>query len=185
MRVIAGIYRRRLLKEADKNATRPTTDKNREMVFNVLGQFFDGGRVLDLYAGTGAMGIEALSRGCVHATFVDRDPAAIRTIDDNLNSLGVSRQAVAVVRAEVEPWLKAHRSAPFDLVFLDPPYALGAVPETIRLLAEAKMLASDGIVVAETDRAFENAPDIAGIALYREIPAGNSKFAFYRWGEQS
>ncbi|MDP3130699.1 MAG: 16S rRNA (guanine(966)-N(2))-methyltransferase RsmD [Bacillota bacterium] len=185
MRVIAGMYRRRLLKEADKHATRPTTDKNREMVFNVLGQFFDGGTVLDLYAGTGAMGIEALSRGCTRATFVDCDPVAIRTINDNLENLHVSRQTVAVIRAEAQAWLLANRTERFDLIFLDPPYAQAAVPETIRFLAEHKMLVNDGIVVAETDRAFHNASDFAGLALYREIPAGNSKFAFYRWGEQS
>jgi len=185
MRVIAGIYRRRLLKEADERTTRPTTDKNREMVYNVLGQFFEGGRALDLYAGTGAMGIEALSRGCVHATFVDRDPAAIRTIDDNLNSLGVSRMSVQVVRADAEAWLIKESGQPFDFIFLDPPYALGAVPAAIRVIAKRKLLSPEGVIVAETDRSFDNAPDIAGIALYREIPAGNSKFAFYHWGEPS
>lgn len=185
MRVIAGIYRRRLLKEADQQATRPTTDKNREMVFNVLGQFFEGGRALDLYAGTGAMGIEALSRGCVHVTFVDRDPAAIRTIDDNLNTLCVSRGAVNVVKAEAEAWLSKEPGPRYDFIFLDPPYALGAVPKAIRIIAERRLLSPEGVIVAETDRTFENAPDIAGIALYREIPAGNSKFAFYHWGEPS
>ncbi len=185
MRVIAGCYRRRLLKEADPRTTRPTTDKNREMVFNVLGQFFDGGRALDLYAGTGAMGIEALSRGCVHATFVDRDPAAIRTIEDNLNALGVSRAAVKVLKTDAEPWLSKESGPPYDFIFLDPPYALGAVPEAIRIIATRRMLSPAGVIVAETDRMFDNASDIASIALFREIPAGNTKFAFYHWGVPS
>jgi len=182
MRVIAGTYRRRLLKEADGATTRPTTDKNREMVFNVLGQYFDGGAALDLYAGTGAMGIEALSRGMSTCVFIDRDPTAIRTIDDNLRSLSISRERGTTVRADASAWLDGHPDARFDLVFLDPPYARGAVPEAIRMIAERRMLQPEGILVAETDRIFENVPDIAGIALFREIPAGNSKFAFYHWG---
>ncbi|MFA5006470.1 MAG: 16S rRNA (guanine(966)-N(2))-methyltransferase RsmD [Candidatus Izemoplasmatales bacterium] len=181
MRVIAGEYRRRLLKEADGATTRPTTDKNREMVFNVLGQYFDGGAALDLYAGTGAMGIEALSRGVSTCVFVDRDPVAIRTIDDNLRTLTISRERGTTVRADADVWLRDHGKTRFDLVFLDPPYAQGAVPEAIRAIAEAKMLRPEGILVAETDRTFENPANIAGIALYREIPAGNSKFAFYHW----
>lgn len=182
MRVIAGEYRRRLLKEADGETTRPTTDKNREMVYNVLGQYFDGGAALDLYAGTGAMGIEALSRGVATCVFVDRDPVAVRTIDDNLRTLAIPRERATTVRADAIAWLRGHGETRFDLIFLDPPYAQGAVPEAIRAIAEGRMLSPDGIVVAETDRSFENAADLSGIALFREVPAGNSKFAFYHWG---
>jgi len=183
MRVIAGTYRHRLLKEADQSATRPTTDKNREMVFNVLGQFFDGGTALDLFAGTGAMGIEALSRGIRTAVFVDADRTAVATIRVNLAALAVGPDRAEVLKTDADAFLAANGSRRFDLVFLDPPYADAAVPAALGTIAATRMLSADGTIVAESDRNFTNQRNIGGLALMREIPAGHSKFAFYRWGD--
>ena len=150
MRVIAGAYGGRVLAAPRGRATRPTSDRVREAVFSILGDL-SGAVVLDLYAGSGALAIEALSRGAASATLVDSAPAALATIRRNLAALGVEadvrgEDALAFLRA-------ASRSAPqYDLVFLDPPYRhtseLGAELST----ALASMLAPGARVVAESDR---------------------------------
>jgi 16S rRNA (guanine966-N2)-methyltransferase len=181
MRVIAGAFRHRLLQEADKSTTRPTTDKNREMVFNVLGQFFTAGTALDLYAGTGAMGIEALSRGILRCDFVDRDADAIRTIRTNLETLRVPADRAVVIRADAAEFLATRTGAPYDLVFLDPPYADGVAAAALAAIAARALVAPDGTVVVETDRRHVHEARHGRLALVREIAAGHAKFAFFRW----
>ncbi len=127
MRVIAGACRGRSLRAPAGSVTRPTADRVREAVFDVLGSLvsLEDASVLDLFAGSGAMGIEALSRGAGRAVFVDQDPRALATVRANLASLGLLDRAV-VVRAEVVRWLHGRRpvaSGPFDLALCDPPYA--------------------------------------------------------------
>lgn len=117
-RIIAGKWRGRRLSFPDKTTVRPTGDRVRETVFNWLAPDIYGARVLDLFAGTGALGIEALSRGASHVVFVDKDPRLTLAIKNNLAKLEAS---AAVVVADVLPWLKRN-SASYDLVFLDPPY---------------------------------------------------------------
>ncbi|MFH0993788.1 MAG: 16S rRNA (guanine(966)-N(2))-methyltransferase RsmD [bacterium] len=183
MRVIAGRFKRRTLREADPSATRPTTDKNREMIFNILGQFFDGGSALDLFAGTGALGIEALSRGVDSCTFVDIDPTAIRTIQSNLKDLEISTAAGIVVKQDALRFLGQSHDTVYDLIFLDPPYAAGLLTDVIGAIHSGRLLANAGIIVAESDRTFPFPVCIGGIVLIREVPAGHAKFAFYRWEE--
>jgi 16S rRNA (guanine966-N2)-methyltransferase len=122
MRVIAGDYKGQRL-VAPKGAVRPTLDRVREALFSLLGSI-DGARVLDLYAGSGALGIEALSRGAGEATFVDSDPGAVRAVRQNLARLGI--QQAEVTRSGVGPFLKhaARQEDRWDLVFCDPPYRL-------------------------------------------------------------
>ena len=163
--------------------TRPTTDKNREMIFNVLGQFFDGGHALDLFAGTGALGIEAISRGVGSCTFVDADATSIRTIQANLKALGIVPPEGIVRKQDAKRFLAECHDAPFDLIFLDPPYAPGILADAIGNIAENHLLGVAGTLVAESDRNFILPADIGGIVLIREVPAGHSKFAFYRWEE--
>lgn len=132
--------------------TRPTADRVRESIFNILGQRFEGERVLDLYAGSGALALEALSRGAGNAVLVERDRAAARVCEENAAALGFADR-VLVQRGEVEAVL-GRLEGPFDLVFLDPPYALGPGP-ALRLLAERGLVAAGGRVVAEHDRRTE------------------------------
>jgi 16S rRNA (guanine966-N2)-methyltransferase len=146
MRIIAGTHRGRRIDAPPGLSTRPTSDRVRENVFNILGSV-EGGRVLDLYAGSGAMGLEALSRGAAHAVFVERDAGAVRTIERNLDRLKlhatVLRQdAMAVLAAE---------SRKYDLVFVDPPYDM--YPELEQQLARRlpAVLDEDALVVVETD----------------------------------
>ncbi|HVL95405.1 MAG TPA: 16S rRNA (guanine(966)-N(2))-methyltransferase RsmD [Solirubrobacteraceae bacterium] len=150
MRVIAGDHRGRRLTAPRGEATRPTSDRVREALFSILGPRVAGARVLDLFAGSGALGIEALSRGAAEATFVDSDAAAVRAIRTNLTGIAggtVHRQdARAFVRSARE------HGRQYDLVFLDPPYRQG---ETLgRALSEpiAALLAPGGTVVTESDR---------------------------------
>jgi 16S rRNA (guanine966-N2)-methyltransferase len=151
MRVVAGRFGGRRLVAPPGDATRPTSDRVREALFSVLGSTVEGARVLDLYAGSGALGIEALSRGASAAVFVDRSPAAITAIRANLDALGIEadvrrRHAQEAVRAAAES------QEAYDLVFLDPPYRRAA--ELGRELSEAlpAVLAPGARVVSESDR---------------------------------
>ena len=123
MRVIAGSCRGRPLRAPAGTTTRPTADRVRESIFDVLGSLepVDGLRVLDLFAGSGAMGIEALSRGAASAVFVDRDPAALSAVRANLDALGLQDRA-RVVRADVLVWLSAQPTDEAELALCDPPY---------------------------------------------------------------
>ncbi len=151
MRVVAGAYGGRRLVAPPGDATRPTSDRVREALFSVLGPSIGGARVLDLYAGSGALGIEALSRGAAAAVFVDRSPPAIKAIRANLSALGIEAE---VHRSQAATALRAAaaRGDAYDLVFLDPPYRHAA--ELGRELSEAlpAVLAPGGRVVSESDR---------------------------------
>lgn len=151
MRVIAGSYRGRRLQAPPGLDTRPTSDRVREALFSILGARVEDARVLDLFAGSGALGIEALSRGAREATFVDSSATAIRAIGANLEAVGAE---ATVVRAEARRFLgRASRGArQYDLVFLDPPYRLAA--SLGRELSEAlkAVVAPGAAVIAESDR---------------------------------
>jgi len=151
MRVVAGRYGGRRLVAPPGSATRPTSDRVREALFSVLGPSVQGARVLDLYAGSGALGIEALSRGAASAVFVDRSPRAVAAIRANLEALGIEAD---VRRREARTALRAAsaRADAYDLVFLDPPYRRAA--ELGRELSEAlpAVLAPGARVVSESDR---------------------------------
>jgi 16S rRNA (guanine966-N2)-methyltransferase len=151
MRVVAGRYGGRRLIAPPGSATRPTSDRVREALFSVLGGSLQDARVLDLYAGSGALGIEALSRGAASAVFVDRSPHAIAAIRANLEALGIDAD---VRRLEARAALRtaSARADAYDLVFLDPPYRRAA--ELGRVLSEAlpAVLAPGARVVSESDR---------------------------------
>ena len=148
MRIVAGTARGRRLAVPAGEGTRPTSDKVRGAIFNVLGQFFDGGRVLDLYAGTGALAIEALSRGCADATCVDVSPEAAEVIARNATGCGFDGK-VTVVRRRVADVLPSLPAGAFDLAFVDPPYAEGP---GAALGALDRVLRPGAVVVAEHDR---------------------------------
>jgi 16S rRNA (guanine966-N2)-methyltransferase len=159
MRVVAGTYGGRRLVAPPGDATRPTSDRVREALFSVLGPSIDGARVLDLYAGSGALGIEALSRGAASTTFVDRAPAAIKAIRANLAALEIEAE-VLLMPARTALRTAARRGEAYDLVFLDPPYRHDA--ELGRELSEAlpAVLAPGARVVSESDRRDRLALDL-------------------------
>jgi 16S rRNA (guanine966-N2)-methyltransferase len=170
MRVIAGRYRGRRLQAPPGDATRPTSDRVREALFSVLGARVDGARVLDLYAGSGALGIEALSRGAAEATFVDSAPAAIRAVRANLEAIGAEAE---VRRADARRFLgsASARGREYDLVFLDPPYRLTGRLGGELTAALPAVLAPGATVVAESDR---RAPLELGLPILDERRYGDT-----------
>jgi 16S rRNA (guanine966-N2)-methyltransferase len=154
MRVVAGTAKGRPLASPAGDATRPTSDRVREALFNALYSLdaVEGARVLDLFGGSGALGIEALSRGAAAATFVESGRPALAAIEHNVGQLGFSDRAT-VVRADALDWL-ARSPGKYDLVLCDPPYAFAAWPELLRALEHVVVSGAPnpGVVVLESDR---------------------------------
>jgi 16S rRNA (guanine(966)-N(2))-methyltransferase RsmD len=181
MRIIAGTYRSRVLAAPPGMATRPSSDRLRETLFNVLAARIAGAALLDLYAGSGAVGLEALSRGAASATFVERAQPALKTLRANLASLGIE-QGFAVQAGPVAAFLRAGRGMAFDLVFLDPPYDDSAEYEsTLNLLGGAarSMLAPDAIVIAEHRRKQRLEERYGALARTRLLQQGDAALSFY------
>jgi 16S rRNA (guanine966-N2)-methyltransferase len=151
MRVIAGRYGGRRLQAPPGAATRPTSDRVREALFSILGARVQDAAVLDLFAGSGALGLEALSRGATRVTFVDSAPPALRALRANLDALGADAE---VVRADAVKWLLAASGGErqYSLVFLDPPYRTAAALGAALSDALPAVLAPDALVVSESDR---------------------------------
>jgi 16S rRNA (guanine(966)-N(2))-methyltransferase RsmD len=159
MRIIAGTYRSRRLEAPPGLSTRPTSDRLRETLFNVLTPRIAGARFLDLYAGSGAVGLESLSRGAARVTFVERAPAALKILRRNLELLGIDG-SYEVHAETVAGFLRSHakstpRAEPYEVVFLDPPYdAAAEYAATLGWLGGAQgILAADALVIAEHRRA--------------------------------
>lgn len=178
MRIIGGSARGRVLRAPRGEGTRPTRDRVRQSVFDVLGQRTDGLAVLDLFAGSGALGLEALSRGAARAVFVERAPAALEVLRRNVATLGFEDRATIRRADALAP---GGLPGPFDLVFADPPYALGA-GAVLEALAAAPggLLAPGARVVLEHGRR-ETLPDRAG-RLVREDARryGETVVSFFR-----
>jgi 16S rRNA (guanine966-N2)-methyltransferase len=162
VRVVSGICKGKTLKAVPGLSTRPTTDKVKEAVFNMIGPYFNGGMALDLFAGSGGLGIEALSRGMEKAIFVDRDGKAIQTIRDNLRICNLEDRA-EVYRNDANRALKAikKRSLSFDAVFLDPPYKQQQLHAILTELDRNQLIVPGGIVVCEHDKSA-NLPEKVG-----------------------
>ena len=154
MRIVGGKYRHRLISfPDDMTHTRPTKDRIREAIFSALGNI-EGYNVLDLYAGSGAMGLEALSRGASKATFVDISPLAIKTIKDNIVSLKIPESEYEIIKNKdlqaIE--LFKEKGLKFDLVILDPPYEQGEYEKVVNLLFDNNLLSDKAIIVMEANR---------------------------------
>jgi 16S rRNA (guanine966-N2)-methyltransferase len=185
MRIIAGTYRSRLLKSTKGLTLRPTSDYLRETLFNVLGPGISGSRFLDLFAGTGAVGIEALSRGAIQVTFIENHAATAALIRENLASLKITT-GVTVIAADVLRGLQTleakQPSAPgFDYIFLDPPYAAAAeYTRVLEHLASSKIISPGGILIAE-HRKTVDLPEANGkLERVRVLRHGDSALSFYR-----
>lgn len=176
LRIIAGRLKGRRLAPPRWEGLRPTADRLRETLFNVLAESCAGARVLDLCAGTGAVGIEALSRGAAHVTFVDEDDRACALIAANLENCGVG-EGYTIVRASIEE-VSARLRGGFDLVFLDPPYATRALDQQV--VVAARLVTGDGVLVVEHERRRELPLVAAQLGRSRILPSGDSALTFYR-----
>jgi 16S rRNA (guanine966-N2)-methyltransferase len=178
MRVIAGRYKGRRLRAPTWAGLRPTSDRLKESLFAILAPVLEGGRVLDGFAGSGALGIEALSRGAAEVVFVERDPRAVALVEDNLGHCGIGSGYV-MIRGEFASALRqlpAHRR--FDLALLDPPYEEADLDEVLRATA-ARMSPGGTIVLEHATR--RQVPGVAeAFALVRQVTAGDSALAFFR-----
>jgi len=182
MRIIAGTYRSRTLAAPPGMSTRPTSDRLRETLFNVLAPRIEGVAFLDLYAGSGAVGLEALSRGAAHVTFVEPAPAALKVLDSNLARLEISG-GVSIHKKSVGAFL---RSAPkperHEVLFLDPPYeAAEEYAITLSLLGgTAKgILAENAVVIAEHRRKFALSERYGSLKRTRVLEQGDAALSFY------
>ena len=185
MRIIAGEFRSRNIVAPKGERTRPTSDRARESLFNVLSHSVDleEARVLDLFAGSGALGFEALSRGASHVTFVEHFLAAREAIEVNIRALGV-RDRTSLVKLDAYKWLP-EASGPFDLVFADPPYddkrTRRELPE---LLVRDGLLTPDSLVIIE-HRAGSTIAIPAGARKVRDLEAGEATFTFIQTASAS
>lgn len=177
MRVIAGAAKGRKLRSVKSEETRPTTDRVKEALFSTLGARVPGSRVLDLYAGSGALGIEALSRGAEHATFVERSRPAAEILRANLAGTGFEARAAVLVRS-VEEVLEGAPPESFDLVFADPPYALGVPRPVLKHLHDQGWLSDNATVVLEVAWRQEQIEVPAGYLIRDTRRYGDSKLVY-------
>ena len=184
MRIIAGRYKGRNLKSPPSTETRPTSDRLRETLFNVISPFLAGARFLDLCAGSGAVGIEALSRAAAHSTFVDRSRQMSELIETNLRLCRIEPADFAIVTADAIDFLRKQikRSPPgWDLIFFDPPYADDhlVVLEALGVFAHA-LINEEGVLIVEHHHKTTLPESCGEIERYRVLKQGESSLSFYR-----
>ncbi len=178
MRVIAGSAKGRQLVCLKGEHTRPTTDRVKENLFNILTPYVSGAQVLDLFAGTGALGIEALSRGAAHCLFVEKDAAAARIVQQNLAAARVEDRST-LRRADALQVLRG--GGQYDLILLDPPYPLGLIPKILEEISRNDLLRQDGIIAAENEGPL---PEMAGsLRRVDERRYGRVWLSFYKTTE--
>jgi 16S rRNA (guanine966-N2)-methyltransferase len=189
MRVIAGVAKGRRLQSVPGDVTRPITDRVKEALFNILGDFIHGARVLDLFAGTGAVGIEALSRGAARAVFIDNSSAALRTVRVNLEHTRLADHA-DVLRADAFKYLTGPIVSPFDLIYVAPPQYESLWASTLRALdARPAWLsthpeADSGVVVAQIHpREYQDLP-LDNLVEYDQRKYGSTVLCFYELVEE-
>jgi 16S rRNA (guanine(966)-N(2))-methyltransferase RsmD len=186
MRVITGLAKGKKLKAVPGDTTRPITDRAKEALFSILGNWIVDSRVLDLFGGTGAVGIEALSRGAGHATFIEQSPLATRTIGENLRMTGLATKAL-VKRSDAFKFLQTPPSSitPFDLIYIAPPQYQGMWAEAIQLLDQQLdfWLQPDGAIIAQIHPTEFQALPLQHLILYDERKYGSTLLCFYERGE--
>ena len=178
MRVISGKARGIVLKTPDGLKTRPTADRVKEALFSILQFEVPGKRILDLFGGTGQLGIEGLSRGAKFAVFVDESEAACRLIRENLKKTGFA-EIGSVVRSDYASYLR-NTHEKFDIILLDPPYAEVFLENSLKMITEIDILQSGGIIVAERPVGKELPWDFEGFERSRDYKYGNTLITIYR-----
>jgi 16S rRNA (guanine966-N2)-methyltransferase len=180
VRVIGGKYRGRRLRAPHGQEVRPTSDRLRETLFNIIAPRIEGSRFLDICAGSGAVGIEALSRGARSATFIDSSRRACAVIESNLASIGITSNATIINRDAVAALKRLGAdAATFDIIFFDPPYASELYSQVMRGLGAGELLGSEALVIAEHRAKTPPAAEYGELRIYREVKQGESALAFY------
>ena len=180
LRIVAGNWRSRLLDIADVAGLRPTSERVRETLFNWLAPRIHGARCLDLFAGTGALGLEALSRGARSTVFVEQSAVAARQLRRNIDLL--EAEGARVCHVSAADYLQEEKADRFDIVFLDPPFAKDLLTETCRLLAERGLLAEKAVVYLELARDQDMPTLPEGWQVRKDKTAGNVRYALVDTG---
>jgi 16S rRNA (guanine(966)-N(2))-methyltransferase RsmD len=186
MRVIAGTYRSRILKSLDSKSLRPTSDRLRETLFNILSPNIAGTHFVDLFAGTGAVGIEALSRGARDVLFVENHAPAAKLIQQNLHSLNIRKGATVLTMDATRALEKIQhrqndRAFAYDYIFLDPPYAAAEEYQRVmHFLSAAPFVSPDTIVIAEHRSKFAFPEKFSTLERVRILKQGDASLSFYR-----
>ena len=174
LRIVAGNWRSRLLQIAEVDGLRPTSERIRETLFNWLSPGIHGARCLDLCAGTGALGLEALSRGASETVFVERSPIAVRALQANVESLGAT--GAEILNADARDFLAGSDATPFDIVFLDPPFKAELHDELCRLLQKKNWLAANARIYIESDKDQPEVKVPEGWRVLKSKTAGNVRY---------
>lgn len=181
MRIIAGEAKGRRINAPVGRETRPTSDRVKESIFNILGDRVPGAKILDLFAGTGNMGLEAISRGAEHCIFIDSSKEAIRIIHENINTLKYqdkcevyNNDAIAAME------ILNKRNIKFDIIFLDPPYHKNIITTVLKTLNNTEILNHNGLIIAEHDNK-DIVPDVFNeFIMIKKAEYGNTTVSFYR-----
>lgn len=181
MRIIAGKFRGRVLAEFRGDEVRPTADRVKESLFNILGLAVREARVLDLFAGSGALGLECLSRGAKQVVFNDVSKDSVAILRKNLRALKLDESGQAVVSQKDYRSCLDGQSVPFDLIFLDPPYRFDYADEALSMIAKKGLLEKDGVVVYERDKPFDGSVD--GLQVVDVRRYGKAVLTFLRKSE--
>ncbi len=176
MRIISGKFRSRIINYISDEYTRPTTDKVKGAFFNSVGPYFDGGKVLDLFAGSGAVGIEAISRGMDQGFFVDNNREAIKIVKENLSSLQISNSVV--IQADYKEALNQFKGEEFKLIFIDPPYKLNVIEDILKIIYDKKLLSDEGYIICEFSK--ENNIDCELFEKIKEANYSIRKIAIFQ-----
>jgi len=182
MRIIAGKYRSRIIRMPKAAEIRPTKDRVRESLFGILGELVCGKTVLDLFAGSGAFGIEALSRGARRAVFVEKDGRCVRTIKENLSLLGIGEDSASVVRADALKALEGLelKKERFDLVLLDPPYYKDMAKKCLIKINRHDILSPHCVIAAEHHKNDVLPTEVDDIYNYRTVCYSEVCLSFYK-----
>jgi 16S rRNA (guanine(966)-N(2))-methyltransferase RsmD len=180
MRIISGFLRGRRLRAPDGLATRPTSDRVREGLFNILAPRIEGSRFLDVCAGSGAVGLEAISRGADSVVFVEQSRRALAQLEENIEMLGVDA-STRIVPKEAVAALKtlAAKEEAFDIVYVDPPYDAELYRPILRFLGRSDLVAPDGVVIVERRTRAVLPLELGPLRHYRDARYGESSLAFY------
>ena len=180
MRIIAGIYKGRRLRTLSGQQLRPTSDRLRETLFNILAPRIEESVFLDAFAGSGAIGIEALSRGAKRAVFIESSRRAIPILEDNIEHCGIEEDGRVIPRDTIAS-LKflASNGEQFDIIYVDPPYESGLYDSVMRLISERSLVADDGIVITERRKGGVAVQSYGDLRPYREVVQGDSVLTFY------
>lgn len=182
MRVIAGSAKRMQLKTIDGMDTRPTTDRIKETLFNMISEYLADSTFLDLFSGSGAIGIEALSRGAAHAVFVEQNPKAVQCIRENLSITKLDNRAEVIATDALSALARLENDRAFDYIFMDPPYNQLLEKQVLQYLSNTRLLSADGLIIIEasleTDFSYV---DEFGFALVKEKLYKTNKHIFIEW----